>query len=202
MYYSGWMKSSSNVIFALIAIFFALGLPVFSQNKPEIANIETAKPVVLDDLFVKLNKAKNETDARVFAEQIEQIWAKSGSDTADLLMSRADIALKARQYIIALDLVDSVIMLEPKWAEAWNRRATILFLQNDFDGSMRDIRQVLALEPRHYMAIGGISLIYQAMENKKLALKAARQALAIYPFMVGLKDYVDTHAREVEGDTL
>ncbi len=174
-----------------------------SSEKPKEKSIEASKPLmVMEDLFTQLAKAKNELDAKGIAEQIERIWAKSGSDTADLLMSRVDIALQARQYNVALDIVDSVIALEPKWADAWNKRATILFLQNDFDGSMRDIRQVLALEPRHYMAIGGISLIYQGMDNKKLALKAARQALEIYPFMSGIKDYIDTNARAVEGNNL
>ena len=196
------MRFFFNVGLALIGLFIALSMPVFAQNKPDSVNTEIAKSSALDDLFVKLSKAKTEQEARVFAEQIEQIWSKSGSDTADLLMSRVNIALKSKQYSIALDLVDSVIALEPKWAEAWNRRATILFLQNDYDGSMRDIRQVLAIEPRHYMAIGGISLIYQGMENKKLALKAARQALAIYPFMAGFKDYVETTSRSVDGDDL
>jgi tetratricopeptide (TPR) repeat protein len=181
---------------------------VFSQDKPQKAdapkdsNVEATKPPTMDELFLNLAKAKDEREAKGIADQIERIWAKSGSDTVDLLMSRAMVAMSAKQYTIALDLVDSVIVLEPKWAEGWNKRATILFLSDDYDGSMRDIRQVLVLEPRHFGAIGGISLIYQAMENKKLALKAARQALAVYPFMAGAKAFVDKNARAVEGEHL
>ncbi len=198
---------SKLISYGLLLGIFLFAPDVFAQanlnsaEKPKENTTETAKPS-MDALFSQLAKAKNETEAKAIAEQIERIWTKSGSDTADLLMSRVDIALKARQYSIGLDIVDSVIALEPKWADAWNKRATILFLQNDFDGSMRDIRQVLALEPRHYKAIGGISLIYQGMENKKLALKAARQALTIYPFMSGIKDYVDANARIIEGENL
>ncbi len=173
-----------------------------NSDKPKEPSVEIAKPPTIDELFGQLSKAKDAAEAKGIAEQIERIWAKSGSDTADLLMSRAMIAMKAKQYNIALDLVDSAIALEPKWAEAWNKRATILFLSDDYDGAMRDIARVLALEPRHFGAIGGISLIYQSMENKKLALKAARQALAIYPFMAGAKAFVDKNARAVEGDDL
>jgi tetratricopeptide (TPR) repeat protein len=181
---------------------------VFSQDKSKDSDklkdvrAETAKSPTIDELFTRLAKAKDEVEAKGIADQIERIWAKSGSDTADLLMSRSMVAMSAKQYTIALDLVDSVIALEPKWVEAWNKRATILFLSDDYDGSMRDIRQVLVLEPRHFGAIGGISLIYQAMENKKLALKAARQALAIYPFMAGAYKYVESNARAVEGENL
>lgn len=181
---------------------------VFSQDKSKDSDklkdlpAETAKPPTIDELFIRLAKAKDEGEAKGIAGQIERIWAKSGSDTADLLMSRSMVAMSAKQYTIALDLVDSVIALEPKWVEAWNKRATILFLSDDYDGSMRDIRQVLVLEPRHFGAIGGISLIYQAIENKNLALRAARQALAIYPFMAGAHKYVESNERAVEGENL
>ena len=196
------------ISYALLLGIFSFAPHVFSQDKSrdfdklKDVSAETAKLSTIDELFARLAKAKDEGEAKGIADQIERIWAKSGSDTADLLMNRAMVALKAKQFTIALDLVDSVIALEPKWAEAWNKRATILFLSDDYDGSMRDIRQVLSLEPRHYMAIGGISLIYQTMENKKLALKAARQALVIYPFMAGVHKYVENNAWAVEGENL
>ncbi len=176
--------------------------PSLKDSQPQVIKPPIPLPPSLDTLFTRLSKARDEAEAKGIGDQIERIWAKSGSDTADLLMDRALVALRGKQSDIALDLLDSVIALEPGWAEAWNKRATVLFTQQDFDGSMRDIRQTLLLEPRHYGAVAGISLIYQALENKKLALKAARQALAIYPFMAGAKRYVDSHAREVEGDSL
>ncbi len=183
--------------------------PSTETTKPaisaETAKPETAKPVVpvtLDSLFARLSKAADAYEAKGVSDQIERIWAKSGSDTVDLLMVRANRAIKVKQYDVALDLLDSILALEPGWAEGWNKRATVLFLQDDFDGSMRDIRQTLALEPRHYGAIVGIGMIYQKMEDPKRALKAARAALAINPFLAGAKSFVERYARQVEGDSL
>ena len=156
----------------------------------------------LDALFARLAKAQDAVEAKGIADQIERIWVKSGSDTADLLMVRVTQAVKGQNFELALDLLDSVVALEPHWAEAWNRRATVLFMREDYDGSMRDIRQTLALEPRHYGAIAGMSLIYQALDDTKHAFQTAKAALAIYPHMEGAKGYVERHAREVDGEDL
>ena len=203
-----WLRS------AIVALQLTLIVaPAMAQSKPESAGRvkpDEASPlaqkqtpaVILDGLFVRLAKAQDAIEAKGVADQIERIWSKSGSDTADLLMSRVNQSMQAKNYDLALDLLDSIIALEPHWAEAWNRRATVHFLREDADSSMRDIRQVLALEPRHYGAIAGMSLIFQNLEDGKKAYKAAKAALAIYPFMEGAKEYVERHAREVEGEAL
>ena len=161
-----------------------------------------SREATLSALFARLAKAQDGIEAKGIAEQIERIWSRSGSDTADLLMTRVGLAIAARNTDLALDLMDSIVTLEPQWAEAWNRRATILFMREDFDGSMRDVRQTLALEPRHYGAIAGMSLIFQSLDDTKHAFKAAKAALAVYPFMEGAKGYVERHARDVDGEDL
>lgn len=188
--------------------------PVFAQASPSQATPPAAPKgasapqpklspqATLDGLFARLAKAQDGVEAKGIADQIERIWAKSGSDTVDLLMARVGQAVKAQNLDLALDLLDSVVTLEPQWAEGWNRRATVLFMREDYDGSMRDIRQTLALEPRHYGAIAGMSLIYQALDDTKHAFKAAKAALSIYPHMEGAQGYVERHAREVDGENL
>lgn len=197
----------------LIAAALLIAGPVFPQSTPAAPQDSQRKDAsapqpklspkaTLDALFGRLAKAQDGIEAKGIADQIERIWAKSGSDTADLLMTRVGQAVKAQNYDLALDLLDSVVALEPQWAEAWNRRATVLFLREDYDGAMRDIRQTLALEPRHYGAIAGMSLIFQALDDTKHAFKAARAALAIYPHMEGAQGFVERHAREVDGEDL
>lgn len=166
------------------------------------ANNNPTALATLDSLFARLAKAQDSVEAKGIGEQIQRLWEKSGSDSADLLMNRVNLAMRMRNLDLALDLLDSIVVLEPQWAEGWNRRATVHFLRDDFDGSMRDIRQTLALEPRHFGAIAGMSLIFQAVGDKKRALKAARAATNIYPFLEGAKDYVDRHSREIEGESL
>ena len=71
-------------------------------------------------------------------------------------MSRAGQATESKDYPLAIELLDRVIALEPKWAEAWYRRANAFYLSDDPVGAMADIRRVLDLEPHHFGAWAGL----------------------------------------------
>ena len=168
---------------------------------------EPAKPpprprATLDDLFKRLAGAPTEREAGGIASLIERRWAQSGSDTADLLMARAGEAIGAKNDPLAVEILDRVIVLEPGWAEAWNRRATTFYLLDDPVSAMADIRQVLAREPRHFGAWAGLGHIYMSTGDKKRAVEAYRRALAIHPHLSSVKTIVERTAPEVEGRDL
>ena len=81
------------------------------------------------------------------------------SDTTDLLMARVQKAIENKDLALALKLLDAVVKIKPDYIEAWNRRATIYYMQKDYGRSLADIRQVLRLEPRHFGALTGLGLI-------------------------------------------
>jgi tetratricopeptide (TPR) repeat protein len=170
-----------------------------ASTKPEGEKPSTVKPAQLDELFARLAAAKDETEANGVASLIERRWARSGSDTADLLMSRANEALKDKDAALAIELLDRVIALRPDWAEAWNRRATAFYVLEDTASSMADIRQVLAREPRHFGAWAGLGQIYVVGGDKRRGLEAFRKALAIHPYLSSLRETVDRIAPEVDG---
>jgi tetratricopeptide (TPR) repeat protein len=127
---------------------------------------------------------------------------RSGSDTIDLLMTRARTASAARDGVLALDIIDSVVALKPDWAEVYSRRASILFQLKDFDGAMRDLRQTLVLEPRHFQALAGVGMVFQQGGNAPKALAAFREALKINPHFKGIKQTVEKLAVEHDGQDL
>jgi tetratricopeptide (TPR) repeat protein len=172
------------------------------DSKTEPAKPPTRPRATLDDLFKRLAGALTEREAGGIASLIERRWAHSGSDTADLLMARAGEAIGAKNYPLAVEILDRVIVLEPGWAEAWNRRATTFYLLDDPVSAMADIRQVLAREPRHFGAWAGLGHIYMSTGDKKRAVEAYRRALAIHPHLSSVKTIVERTAPEVEGRDL
>ena len=171
-------------------------LPEATAKLPKVGADKTRG---LDFLFGALKAAPDEGSAKHVEARIWAIWMQTPSDTAALLMMRAKTAMDAHQMDVALKLLDAIIKLRPDYTEAWNRRATLYYLQNDYARSLADIRQVLVREPRHFGALTGLGMIMQEIGDDKHALDAFRRALAINPHLEKVPDFVKALSEKVEG---
>ena len=154
---------------------------------------------MLASLYDQLKAAESEASSELIVSAIEKVWSQSGSDTANVLMERAGLAIKARNFELATSVLTALTQVEPRYAEGWNQLATIYFLREDYENAMRQLKRVLALEPYHFKAIEGLSIILRETGRKKAALKATRQVLAIHPHLKSAKQAEEELAREVEG---
>jgi tetratricopeptide (TPR) repeat protein len=153
----------------------------------------------LDLLFEALKVAPDEASSKAIEERIWALWVASGSDTANLLMTRVKTAIDAEDLDLAIKLLDAVIEIKPDYIEGWNRRATVYYLKKDYSRSMSDISHTLALEPRHFAAFAGLGMIMQDIGDDKRALEAFRRALVINPRLQKIPDLVKTLTEKVEG---
>lgn len=163
------------------------------------ATAEPDRAKRIDALFAALKVAPNKEAAKAIADRIDIALTPSGSDTADVLMGRATQALQAKDYALTIELLDGVLRVSPDHLDAWNKRATVFYLQQDFSDALVDLRQVVAREPRHYGAWAGIAIICKEIGDEKHALEAARRALAIYPHLESVEDMEKTLTISVEG---
>jgi tetratricopeptide (TPR) repeat protein len=154
---------------------------------------------VLAELFDRLGKAEDEDEAKGIAGAIERVWLQSGSDTADLLMSRALTATRQREFKLAEELLDKIVIIEPEWAEAWNQRATARFRADDVNGAVADLGQALALEPRHFSALSGLGFILYRAGFDRRALDVMRRALAINPKQEDVRKLVEELTQKFDG---
>jgi tetratricopeptide (TPR) repeat protein len=164
-----------------------------------LPNVKADQSRGLDFLFGALKAAPDEASAKHVEARIWAQWLATPSDTAQLLMTRAKAAVDARQFDVALELLDAVVKLRPDYTEAWNRRATVYYLKDDYGHALHDIEQVLAREPRHFGALAGLGMILRELGDDKRALDAFRKALAVNPHLDKIPDLVKTLTEKVEG---
>jgi|SRR5665213_773034 len=189
---------------AMPAVALAQDPPAASARQKKLPEPPRKLPKVdktrgLDFLFGALKAAPDEASAKHVEARIWAIWLHTPSDTAALLMMRVKAAMDAQQMDVALKLLDAIIKLRPDYIEAWNRRATLYYLRNDYGHSLEDIAQVLAREPRHFGALAGLGMIMEDLGDDKRALDAFRQALAINPHLDKVPELVKTLTEKVEG---
>ncbi len=160
------------------------------------------KPVTIDDLFDRLGKAGSENEAEGISKLIERRFARSGSDTADLLLARATQAFEDKNYPLAVELLDRVLALQPNWAEAWYRRATVFYQIDDPVGAMADLSRAIKIEPRHFNAWTGLGHILMASDDKARALQAYQRVLKINPQESSVQTIVNRLTPDVDGQSL
>jgi tetratricopeptide (TPR) repeat protein len=153
----------------------------------------------LDFLFDALKLAPDEATAKQIEQRIWALWFVSPSDTANLLMTRVRTAVEAKDLDLAMQLLDAIVAIKPEYVEAWNRRATIHFMRNEYGKSLADIREVLKREPRHFGALSGLGLILQELGDDRRALDVYRRAVEVYPKINRIPDLVKTLQEKVEG---
>ncbi|MGC2775735.1 MAG: tetratricopeptide repeat protein [Bradyrhizobium sp.] len=177
----------------------AAARPKLPEAPSKLPKVGADRTKGLDFLFGALKAAPDDVSAKHVEARIWAIWLQTPSDTVALLMSRSKAAMDARQNEVALKLLDSVIKLRPDYVEAWNRRATLYYLQNDYGRSLADIQQVLTREPRHFGALAGLGMIMQDLGEEKRALDAFRKALEVNPHLEKVPELVKTLTEKVEG---
>lgn len=170
-----------------------------AQKPVQTAPEESVRKPVLDELFERLAASKDEEEANGIAGAIERVFQRSGSDTADLLLNRAQTALHRKQNKTAVEVLDKLVEIEPDWAEAWTQRATARFMDGDRSGAVEDLGQALAREPRHFGALSGLASVLYSMGFEKRALEVFRRSLAVRPHQSDVQKMIERLSPEVDG---
>jgi len=149
----------------------------------------------LPALFKALRDTQDPVKGRLIANRIWAIWYSHSSKEIAGLVRDGDTLMQKSLPRMAAETFSRVIKADPTYAEGWNRRATARFLAGDLKGSIDDIRETLAREPRHWGALSGLGLVYLRFKNYRAALTAMEQALRINPHLPGLAKRVDALRR-------
>ncbi len=137
----------------------------------------------LERLFNQLAVIRTAPEANDIEVQIIKIWLESGSDTVDVLMSRAQAAFEAQDFAVAKKLLDAVTEMRPDFAEVWYRRAELLLAMDSQQEAAADLAKTIELEPRHFKAYAIAGRIADVAGDKSAALDAYRRAVKLNPML-------------------
>ena len=141
----------------------------------------------LNNLFKQLKVSEN-TKAIEIEDKIWKIWLTHPSDDRrgyrlTELLAQGSLFINRRELSKAYGVFSQIILVDPKWAEAWNKRATVLYMLGRYEQSQNDINEVLKIEKRHFGALSGQGLVQTKLKNYKKAIKSYKEVQKIYPSM-------------------
>ena len=148
----------------------------------------------LNNLFKKLKNSKT-IEAKEIENKIWKIWITHPSQDRrgfrlTELLSQASIFINQRKLTDAYLLFSQIIIEDPKWSEAWNKRATVLYMMGKYEESQNDINEVLKLEKRHFGALSGQGLVQTKLKNYDKAIESYKEVQKIYPSMQAAMDMI------------
>lgn len=177
-------------------VFCLLALMVIAMSTAKADQTDTRLPA----LFEELKKADDKTTAESTARQIWKIWSQYPQSPAiEKQLAAATLLMNAGKFAKAEQILTTIISEHPDFAEAWNRRATLYFLQGQFEASRADIAQTMIREPAHFGALSGLGLVEMHLGNYKAALNAYEAAHQLHPFLEGYDEITQSLRKSLGG---
>ena len=149
------------------------------------------RDIELNKLFLELKKDIPSLSSRI-AQQIWMLWSTHPTDQKlTSILDEGSRLVQDQQYNRAIDVFTQAIELDPTWAEAWNKRATVYYIVGEFQKSQDDIDKVLELEERHFGALAGQGMVNIQLKNYDKAKRSYQKAQEIYPAMKSSKVMIE-----------
>ena len=153
----------------------------------------------LGELFAELAGERDPERILTAETAIWRIWLDGGEPSLNEGMARGILAMNTNRFDDAAERFTELIAAAPNFAEAWNKRATVYYLMERYEDSVRDIERTLALEPRHFGAISGMGLIFLQLGDEVGALDAFEKVLEIHPHARGARFHVERLRERLRG---
>jgi tetratricopeptide (TPR) repeat protein len=131
---------------------------------------------LLEDL-----KNPDETIREQATMELWRIWFHQKGAYGLEMIEQSQILLESGELLKAEAVLTELVQDQPDFAEAWNRRAVLYYLTEQYRKSLADCQKAVELNPVHFGAIHGIGLCYAALGEYAEAIHAFRRALVIQP---------------------
>ncbi|MFQ4139465.1 tetratricopeptide repeat protein [Nodosilinea sp. PGN35] len=134
------------------------------------------------EVLLQSLKQEDEYQRELASAALWQRWFYQKGEVGNQRLQDAQALTDSGRLEAAERLLSTLVSELPDFAEAWNRRAVLYFVQHRYREAMADCEQVIKLVPYHFGALHGLGLCHAALGQYGAAIQAFRQALGVQPY--------------------
>ena len=118
------------------------------------------------------------------------LWLSQAGEKAESRIRTGTKQMDRRQYELAQQEFENLVMDYPKFAEAHNKLATVLYMQRKYVQSIRECLITLKMNPNHFGAWNGLGLCHYELAHYQKAIESFNTALTLQPYADFNKVYI------------
>lgn len=118
------------------------------------------------------------------------LWLSQAGEKAESRIRTGTKQMDRRQYELAQQEFENLVMDYPKFAEAHNKLATVLYMQRKYVQSIRECQITLEMNPNHFGAWNGLGLCHYELAHYQKAIESFNTALTLQPYADFNKVYI------------
>ena len=118
------------------------------------------------------------------------LWLSQAGEKAESRIRTGTKQMDRRQYELAQQEFENLVMDYPKFAEAHNKLATVLYMQRKYVQSIKECQITLEMNPNHFGAWNGLGLCHYELAHYQKAIESFNTALTLQPYADFNKVYI------------
>lgn len=157
-----------------------------SKPIPGTAALCPAAPDQTQKIEALLEQVRNAPDHRTAKLITNEMWAIWSSAPDELAQDILDQGMRKRasyNFLGAQDDFDRLIAYCPDYAEGYNQRAFVSFINGDFPAALVDLDLAIELAPHHVAALAGRALTLMGLGQLEEGQAALRSVLKRHPWL-------------------
>ena len=164
-------------------IFCLLAAPAWSPAWAEACPPNKDIQAVESDLYARIQSLPTAMGVRPLNQELWALWTAAPDAEAQALLDEGLTAIRLGDFGYAAQQLDALISYCPDYAEGYNQRAFVHYLQFEFDPALELLNSAEARSPRHTGVLTGKALTLIGMGREDEAQEPLRKAVALNPWL-------------------
>lgn len=170
-----------------------MGLPTYAQTCPPPLEYADRKAAI----FENLQTTRDASAGRMLSRSLLSLYARAPNMQAQALLDEGMARRQNGDLEGAAALFGELIAYCPDYAEGYNQRAFVKFLQRNYRGAVSDLNSALTHEPEHPGAMAGRAMALMRLGQIGPARQELRRALALNPWLPERQMLIDPPGQDI-----